>query len=122
MDHAAFPDLHMIADKGAGIDKGSLPDLRERADGLHSAFEGTEMPYDLQVGFERIVDHQQSLARRAFHHFIDNDERRGGLQALVVILGMVHKNQVAFFYFMDLIDAGSGSLRFPDQGSAKKFR
>jgi hypothetical protein len=54
-----------------------------------------------------VVYHQQSLSRRDFHHFIDDDETGVGPDTGIIIFGMIDKDKITFLYFMDLIDTGS---------------
>ena len=50
--------------------------------------------------------------RGEFGLLVDDNIGGGGLDTLLVILRMVHKYQVTFFYLMDLVDTGGGAIGF----------
>jgi hypothetical protein len=77
--------------------------------------------YDLEIGFEWLVDYQQSLACRDLHGFVDDDEGGGALNTGIVIFRMVDENEVSFFDFMDLVDAGGLTISITYQFGAEKL-
>jgi predicted cupin superfamily sugar epimerase len=62
-----------------------------------------------------IIANEQSFSGRAFHVFVDENGSSGRLQGLVIIFGMVHKNNVSRFHHVDLVDARYLVQGVPDE-------
>jgi hypothetical protein len=75
---------------------------------------------ELQVCFERLVYHEQSLVWRHFYDFVDDDERSRAPDTGIVIFGMIYKHEIALLDFMDLVDAGSVAIFIAYQFGAKE--
>ena len=78
------------------------------------------MPNELKVCFKRLVDDQQSLTRWHFYDFVDNDEGGSAPDTGIVIFGMIDEYEIAMFYFVDLVDAGSLAAFVAYQFGAKE--
>jgi hypothetical protein len=84
-----------MPDKDIRIEISTASDDGRIADHFGRRLERAEMTNDLQICFKRLVDHEQSLAWRHFHEFVDNDEGGGTPETGVVIFGMIYKYEIA---------------------------
>ena len=122
VNDAVAADADLVAYIHIGHDHGPFAHLRGIADHFMRRREGAVVIHDLQVSLEGLVHDQQRFACRHFRALVDDDITGGRPQAGIVILGMVHKDQVAFFHFVNLIDAGGHTLGIAGQFGADQLR
>ena len=80
------------------------------------------MRYDFLICLKRFAYYEQRFVGRKVGFLINDDIRGCGLNALAVIFWMVHKHQVAFFHFMNLVDAGGSAGLFADDLGVNQAR
>ena len=95
MDQAAAADTNVVTDVYLRHDHGSLANLEGVAMRFSGRPERVIVIDDSQVGFERLLDDQQGFAFGELCRLVDDDEAGSRIYTGLVVLGMIHKCQVA---------------------------
>ena len=102
---AIATDRHMMTNVHAMMDDGPFTGLGKRTSLSVLGFEWPEVPNDFQISLEGFFDDEQCFALRKFRFLIDDDECCRRCHTLPIIFRMIHKNKVACFDLVYLVDA-----------------
>src|SRR5690606_22650384 len=122
MDNTILADFHMVAYKDIGLYDGPLAYVRTFGNSAACPFERLEILGQFIELPKWLVRNQDRLVFGTLHLFIYEHHSGFGLQGLIIIFGMVHKHNIAFFHHMDLIHSEYGKVFLSYKTGTYDFR